>query len=399
MLANKLVQRFSTRSLISSARVFNRHFSKTANSALLKDEYGRMDASGEDHIIPNFETEEGFVFPELRVRYKTWGKLNEKRDNCLLVCHALTGNADVESWWGGMLGPGLPFDSSKYFIVCSNILGSCYGSTGPQDIDPRTGNPFLGTFPTVSVRDNVKAQISLLQDHLGVESVFCGIGGSLGGMQILEHCIMGGDYLKSGIAMVTGGYQHAWNIAISESQRQAIYADPNWNDGLYQTHPDRGLAVARQMAMITYRTHTAYATKFGRTRGSGRFEVENYLHAQGRKIKERGFNAGTYIAITKTMDTHDVGRGRGDYHEVLKSIKQPMLLVGVDSDNLHPPSEQVELADAIPDSQLMIIHSSEGHDGFLLEQKTIGRSIMGFLSFQDSDFGKHMSGGNQSLFS
>lgn len=383
-----LAKRFIQYNVVRQAQHLRRYFS--TGSALLQDEYGKMDASGNDYFIPNFKTESGYEFPELRVKYKTWGKLNEAKDNCVLVCHALTGNADVESWWGGMLGPGLPFDSDKYFIVCSNILGSCYGSSGPEDMSPESGLPYRGTFPVCSVRDNVQAQIHLLQDHLGVKSVYCGIGGSLGGMQILEHCIMGGDFVKSGIAMVTGGYQHAWNIAISESQRQAIYADPDWNDGNYVTHPDRGLAVARQMAMITYRTHSAYANKFGRTMRDGRFEVENYLHAQGRKIKERGFNAGTYVAITKTMDTHDVGRGRGDYFEILKSIKQPMLLVGIDSDNLHPPSEQVELADHIPDSQLMIIHSSEGHDGFLLEQKVIGRSIVGFLSLQGTSFGSDM---------
>jgi len=369
-----------------------KRFCNAKAGALLKDEYDKMDASGDDFLIPDFETELGHKFPELRLKYKTWGTLNEKGDNAMVICHALTGNADVSSWWGGMLGTGFPFDTSKYFIICANLLGSCYGSTGPNDINPKTGKAYLGNFPVCTVRDNVQAQQQLFQS-LGVKSVKCAIGGSLGGMQVLEHCLMGPDVVQSGIAMVTGGFQHAWNIAISEGQRQAIYADPNFNDGDWEVHPDRGLSVARQTAMITYRTHQAYAQKFGRTRRDGFFEVENYLHAQGKKIKERGFDAGAYLALTRTMDTHDVGRGRGDYFDVLKSIEQPMLLVGIDSDNLHPPSEQTELADYIPDSQLMVVHSPEGHDGFLLEQKIIGRAIMGFLSLQNTDFAKTQTQG------
>jgi len=377
---------------VSRLHTCRRAFSQ-ASGALLKDEYGRMDASGEDFFMDDFKTELGFTFPSLRVKYKTWGTLNEKGDNAMIICHALTGNADVASWWGGMLGEGYPFDTSKYFIVCANLLGSCYGSTGPNDVNPLTGYTFRGNFPVCTVRDNVRAQHALYR-HLGINEVACAIGGSLGGMQVLEHCIMGREFIKSGIAMVTGGFQHAWNIGISEGQRQAIYADPNYNNGDWAVHPDRGLAVARQTAMITYRTHNAYATKFGRERRNGYFEVENYLHAQGKKIKERGFDAGAYLALTRTMDTHDVARGRGDYFDVLRSIEQPMLLVGIDSDNLHPPSEQTELADYIPDSQLMVVHSSEGHDGFLLEQKIIGRSIMGFLSLQNTDFGRVKGGNN-----
>jgi len=377
---------------VSRLHTCRRAFSQ-ASGALLKDEYGRMDASGEDFFIDDFKTELGFTFPSLRVKYKTWGTLNEKGDNAMIICHALTGNADVASWWGGMLGDGYPFDTSKYFIVCANLLGSCYGSTGPNDVNPLTGYTFRGNFPVCTVRDNVRAQHALYR-HLGINEVACAIGGSLGGMQVLEHCIMGREFVQSGIAMVTGGFQHAWNIGISEGQRQAIYADPNFNNGDWAVHPDRGLAVARQTAMITYRTHSAYATKFGRERRNGYFEVENYLHAQGKKIKERGFDAGAYLALTRTMDTHDVARGRGDYFDVLRSIEQPMLLVGIDSDNLHPPSEQTELADYIPDSQLMVVHSSEGHDGFLLEQKIIGRAIMGFLSLQNTDFGRVKGGNN-----
>jgi len=367
-----------------------------SSKPLLKDEYGKMDASGEDFLIDDFKTELGHTFPQIRLKFKTWGTLNEKGDNAMVVCHALTGNADVESWWGGMLGSGYPFDTSKYFIVCANLFGSCYGSTGPNDINPATGETYRGNFPVCTVRDNVRAQHELLRS-LGVNSVACAIGGRLGGMQVLAHCIMGGQFVNAGIAMVTGGFQHAWNIAISESQRQAIYADPNFNGGNWLVHPDTGLAVARQTAMITYRTHQAYAQKFGRARRDGFFEVENYLHAQGKKIRERGFDAGAYLALTRTMDTHDVARGRGDYFDVLRSIEQPMLLVGIDSDNLHPPSEQTELADYIPDSQLMVVHSPEGHDGFLLEQKIIGRSILGFLSLQNTDFAKQHSPDGKNL--
>lgn len=279
---------------IASAQMLFSSASAAEDESLLKDEYANMDDSGDTFIVNNFKTDYGDIIPEARVRYKTWGKLNEDKTNVLVVCHALTGNADVSGWWGDFLGSKKPFDTDKYFVVCANLLGSCYGSSGPSDISPTTGKPMGLEFPQTTVRDSVRLHSQMLQEGIGVNQVACAIGGSLGGMQVLEWLLLGSDFVKSGVPMACGAKHHAWQIAISETQRQAIYSDPLWKDGQYDHSkpPHKGLAVARQIAMVSYRTHYAYEQKFGRnlqfdSKNEQKFSVEGYLRHQGQKFLPR----------------------------------------------------------------------------------------------------------------
>ena len=359
----------------------------------MQDEYGDMDDSGETFTTRKFRLESGKVLDEVNVRYKTWGELNDSADNAIVVCHALTGNASLDSWWGDLLGPSLPFDTNKYFVVCANVLGSCYGTTGPTSINPSTGVEYANEFPHVTVRDSVKAHQQLLKDGLGVKSVKSVIGGSMGGMQVLEWMFYGSDFVRTAVPLACGAHHHAWQIAISESQRQAIYADSKFFSGKYAKDdpPHGGLSVARQIAMISYRTHTAYENKFGRTRAEGEessenldamFSVESYLHHQGKKFLTR-FDPNSYITCTQLMDSHDVGRNRGGAELALSTLKQPSMIIGIDSDALYPITEQEHLAKCIKNSELHILRSDEGHDGFLLEQVQIAALIEEFLNKND----------------
>ncbi len=378
-----------------------RHFSfrtkPVANkSSLLQDEYADMNSEGKTFLTENFSLESGETLPEARVRYRTFGQLNKERDNAIVVCHALTGNAAIDSWWGELLGPGLPFDTEKYFIMCANILGSCYGTTGPMDIDPKTGKSYGPTFPRVTIRDSVALHRKMFQEHEGVKQVKAVIGGSLGGMQALEWIIGGAedDFVRSGVVIACGAHHHAWQIGISEAQRQAIMLDPKFQGGWYSPddQPFDGLGVAREMAMVTYRSHGAYEDRFGRGKMSssadgkdgadGLFTVESYLLHQGSKFQR--FDANSYIACTRLMDTHDVARGRGcDEAAVLATVHQPISIMGISSDVLYPIVEQERLHDMLPNSTLEIIDSPEGHDGFLLEKEKIGEGVLELLSRVD----------------
>ena len=368
-----------------------------AGSGAMEDEYGTMDDSGLTFAVDNLKLESGIVLESPKVRYKTWGTLNKARDNVLVVCHALTGNASLDTWWGDFLGPGLPFDTDKYFIICANLLGSCYGSTGPTETDPATGKRYGPDFPFVTIRDAVALNRRLLREGEGVESVKCVIGGSLGGMQCLEWLLSDdldpdydvasrGPFVKSSVPMACGGYHHAWQIAISEAQRQAIVSDPTFRAGYYEpAEPPRGgISVARQFAMISYRSHEAYEMKFGRAKGAGAdsltgaFEVENYLHYQGDKFISR-FDANSYITLTRLMDSHDIGRARGGLKAAGRRLTQPVHIVGIDSDALYPVSEQEDLKELLPNADLSIISTPDGHDGFLLAQDQLAPIITDFL--------------------
>mmetsp|Transcript_6996 Transcript_6996/g.12934 ORF Transcript_6996/g.12934 Transcript_6996/m.12934 type:complete len:398 (-) Transcript_6996:35-1228(-) len=364
-----------------------------------KDEYDDIDSAGNTFIAPELQIECGQVLRNVEVRYRSFGVLNEAKDNCIVACHALTGNAALDSWWKSMLGKGKLFDDSKMFIVCANILGSCYGTCGPTTINPETQKPYGSSFPDITVRDMVKLHIQLLKDGLGVKRVACVVGGSLGGMQTLEWgAIAGEEYVGAMIPMCCGAYHHPWQIGISEAQRMAIYADPNWCNGEYidrgTTPPHKGLEVARAMAMISYRTHKGYAEKFGRrsvpipshvslSRGStdpSQFAVESYLKHQGRKFCER-FDALSYVKVTKAMDTHDIGRGRmGGVTGVLGRLVQPTLIISVASDVLYPPTEQSFMHKHMPNSEFLLVDSENGHDGFLLDQDVILPRTLKFLN-------------------
>ncbi|GLD92208.1 hypothetical protein PINS_up000741 [Pythium insidiosum] len=389
----------------------------------LQDEYsnaGHPEAQSRTFRVREpFALENGGALQDVEVAYTTYGSLNAARDNAIVLCHALTGHSLVHQWWDAIVRPEW---TDKYFLVCANILGSCYGTTGPASIDPATSRPYGPTFPAVTVRDAVRLQKLLLQQELGVRQVQSVIGGSLGGMQTLEWAFHGREpslhrpdesFVKSFVAIACNSHHTAWQIGVSEVQRQAIYMDPRFQNGYYDPAdpPHDGLALARQIAMISYRTHAAYRDRYGRrvvttddnesrdghagaaTAASlrptrvpqhPRFDVQSYLHYQGQKFLSR-FDVNAYLTLTHLMDTHDVGRGRGGVARALSTLHQPALVVGVDSDVLYPLAEQQELAEALPNATFHAIASPHGHDGFLLEQDAIGALIADFLGHQASN--------------
>ncbi|HWM27016.1 MAG TPA: homoserine O-acetyltransferase [Woeseiaceae bacterium] len=312
--------------------------------------------------------ESGRTLEGVTVAYRTWGDPSNAARNAILICHALTGSADVDAWWPGIISQHGAFDPDTDFIICSNILGSCYGTTGPASLQPDTGVRYRADFPRVTVRDMVEAQRALI-DHLGVERLALVTGPSLGGMQALEWALMYPERVESIAPIGVGGRHSAWCIAMSEAQRHAIYADPDWQDGHYtdERAPEKGLAAARMMAICSYRSWHSFDERFGRDeRDSGEFEVQSYLRYQGEKINGR-FDANTYVRLTQAMNAHDIARGRGDYLQVMKRIRQRALVVSVSSDILYPPHEQQLLARHMPDARHELLHSTDGHDGFLID--------------------------------
>lgn len=344
--------------------------------------------SGVFRLPGALQLEKGERLESPEVAYTTYGRLNAARDNVIVLCHALTGHSQVHQYWDAMVTPEW---TDKYFVVCSNVLGSCYGTTGPASRNPVTGKRYGPDFPAVTLRDAVALQRRLLEDGLGVKQVQAVVGGSLGGMQTLEWAFQG-DYVKSFVSIACGAQHSAWQIGISELQRQAIYMDPHFHRGHYSANapPHAGLALARKMAMITYRTHEAYAEKFGRRKADyaeddelsakhGRYVVQSYLDYQGEKFLSR-FDVNSYLALLHMMDTHDVGRNRGGLEKALASLSQPALIIGVDSDVLYPLAEQKQIAAGLPNAQFAALSSPHGHDGFLLGQEEISELTKKFLA-------------------
>lgn len=326
--------------------------------------------------LPEFSFEDGSVFVDVPVAYQTWGTLNAARDNVVLVCHALTGNTDIDAWWPGLAGPGRALDPERDFIVCANVIASPYGSLSPLSIDPATGKPYGPSFPVPTIRDTVALHRRLL-DALGIRQVAFAIGGSMGGMQVLEWAFFG-DFVQALVPIAVGGRHSAWCIAWSEAQRHAIMSDPDWSEPARDA-TGRGLAIARMMAMISYRSAASFESRFGRNLrsagGAQQFEMESYLRYQGQKLVDR-FDPVCYVRLTQCMDTHDVSRGRGDYADVLASIEQPALVIGIDSDVLYPLSEQRELESHLPNAELAVLHAPHGHDSFLIERDTVNDLVL-----------------------
>ncbi len=318
------------------------------------------------------------MLDEVVLAYRTWGSPRNAEHNAVLVCHALTGSADVEAWWPGIIGEGGAFDPRHDYVICSNILGGCYGTTGPASWRPGTRAPWRAAFPQVSVRDMVRVQ-RLLLDHLGVGQLALICGPSLGGMQALEWALMEPERVASIVPIGVGGRHSAWCIAMNEAQRAAIYADANWRGGYYEDDapPEQGLAAARMMAIVGYRSWQAFDERFGRERRDGHFEVQNYLRYQGEKINRR-FDAVSYVRLTQAMNDHDLARGRGDYPAVVAGIRQPALVVSVASDILYPPHEQQALARELPNARYEVLDSGDGHDGFLIETDKLAAMIAAF---------------------
>ncbi|HEU4383289.1 MAG TPA: homoserine O-acetyltransferase [Anaeromyxobacteraceae bacterium] len=323
----------------------------------------------------------GGRLPHAQVAYRTWGTLDPEGGNCVVVCHALTGSADVDRWWTQMFGPGQALDPDRDFVVCANILGSCYGTTGPTSADPVTGRPWLGDFPAYTVRDMVRLQRELLR-MLGVRRVRMAIGGSLGGMQTLEWALMYPELVEAIVPIANPARHSPWAIGLSEAQRQAIFADPLWRGGRYDPGqpPAAGLAAARMMAMCTYRSRESFEERFGRRpQTADLFAVESYLRYQGQQLVDR-FDAATYVGLTQAMDRHDVARGRGDHEEVLRGLKAPALVVSIPTDVLYFPAEQEELVRLIPHARLARLESPHGHDAFLIEVEALSAMVAAFRS-------------------
>jgi homoserine O-acetyltransferase len=329
-----------------------------------------------------FTLECGQVLNSVQIAYRTWGKLNHNGDNGVLICHAFTGSADADYWWGPFFGEGKALNPQRDFIICSNIIGSCYGTTGPISLNPETNKPYGCTFPPVTIRDMVHLQAKLL-DFLGVTTLKLVIGGSLGGMQVLEWVLLYPNRVEAIAPIAISGRHSPWCIGWSEAQRMAIYADPLWQNGNYDPDnpPSQGLAIARAIAMNTYRAWDSFNTRFGRQlqqhHDSYKYVVVSYLEHQGEKLVER-FDANTYITLSLAMDSHDLTRENQDYESVLKSIKQPTLIVGIDTDILYPPIEQQELYNLIPNAELQWLKSPHGHDAFLIEMDELNDFIVQF---------------------
>lgn len=336
-----------------------------------------------------FAFECGRTIPSLEVAYAIYGEYTG--DNAVLVCHALTGSADVSDWWDGLLGPGRALDPTEDFVVGLNVPGSPYGSVSPVTTNPATGAPYGPDFPPFTTRDTVALHRQVLE-HLGVRQVACALGGSMGGMHVLEWAFEqadgGGPFVRSLVPIGVGGRHTAWQIGWSETQRQAIYSDPKWRKGRYPPDdpPAEGLATARMMAMVSYRSHPSFEGRFGREvmpdENDSPFAVESYLRYQGEKLADR-FDANCYVALTRQMDSHDVARGRGEYEAVLRSIEQPALVVGIDSDVLYPVSEQRELAEHLPRATLEVLSAPHGHDSFLIEQEALNDVVAAWRSEEE----------------
>jgi homoserine O-acetyltransferase len=345
----------------------------------------------------------GVALAPVSIAYQTYGRLNAARSNCVLLCHALTGDQFVAGphpmtgkpgWWDGLVGPGKMIDTDRFFVVCANVLGGCMGSTGPKETNPATGRPWGLKFPVITIRDMVQAQARLL-DHLGVEQLFCVIGGSMGAMQVLEWAHRYPQRVFAAVP-IAGSYRHsAQNIAFHEVGRQAIMADPDWSHGGYLEQakvPKRGLAVARMAAHITYLSEAALHRKFGRrlqdrdslTYGfDADFQVESYLRHQGYTFVDR-FDANSYLYITRAMDYFDLAAENGGVlAKAFAGTPVRFCLVSFSSDWLFPTSESRAIAHALnavaANVSFVEIESDKGHDAFLLDEPEFHQTVRGFI--------------------
>jgi homoserine O-acetyltransferase/O-succinyltransferase len=345
----------------------------------------------------------GRTLGPIQVAYETYGQLNAERTNAVLICHALTGDAHVAGrhtptdrkpgWWEIMVGPGKGIDTDKYFVICSNVLGGCKGTTGPSSINPETGRPWGLDFPVVTIEDMVKVQKRLIE-HLGIEKLLCVTGGSMGGMQVLEWTVRYPDSVASAIPIATTARLNAQSIAFDAVGRNAVLADGNFANGQYHggPAPDRGLAIARMVGHITYLSEQGMHEKFGRElRGADKysydfgneFSVETYLDHQGRIFVER-FDANSYLYITKAVDYYDLAARNGTLDAAFRNARAKYLLLSFSSDWLFPPAQSRQIVDALlatgRDVSYSEISSPYGHDAFLLEPEILGRLIGGFLA-------------------
>ena len=354
-----------------------------------------------------FALDGGMVLTDVSIAYETWGTLNENATNAILICHAWTGDSHVSGsaedghptpgWWEGVVGPGKAIDTNKWFVVCSNVIGGCQGSTGPATAHPEDGQLYGPRFPVITVRDMVRAQVRLT-DMLGIRAWHSVVGGSMGGMQVLEWAVTFPDRVKTIIPIATCAQATAQQIAWGAIGRRAIRLDPKWRNGEYYDAaigegPWEGLAIARMISQVTFRSDNVFTERFGRAlvdmdadyNGLGlwdRFEVEGYLDHHGDRLIRR-FDTNSYLIIGKAMDLHDIARGRGSLDTAMSRIKAPTLVMGISSDILYPTYQQKQIHSILSekgvDSTYVEIDSPHGHDAFLINFDQVGVPIEAFL--------------------
>ncbi len=368
------------------------------------DSDGVTPTTGSVDFTEALELDNGSKLSPFTIAYNTYGTLNADKSNAILVCHALTGDQHVanrhpltgkEGWWSMLVGPGKPIDTDRFFVICTNILGSCLGSTGPASINPETGSPYGLSFPVITIGDMVNAQARLI-DHLGIDQLFSVMGGSMGGMQVLEWAVRHKDRAFSVVPIATAAWHSSQNIAFHEVGRQAVMADPNWMRGDYLNHgvvPRNGLAVARMAAHITYLSEDALHEKFGRNLQNrsdmtfsfdADFQVESYLRHQGSTFVDR-FDANSYLYITRAMDYFDLGAEHGDIlAEAFRGTQSRFCIVSFTSDWLYPTRESREIVQALnavaANVSFVEIDSNAGHDAFLLDEPKFFETMTGFIN-------------------
>jgi homoserine O-acetyltransferase len=332
------------------------------------------------------------------VSFETWGRLDAHRGNAVLVLHAITADSHASAnpdqgqpgagWWEGMIGPGAPIDTDRYFVVCPNVLGGCQGTTGPASPAP-DGTPYGSRFPLVTIRDQVAVETALA-DHLGIDRWAGVVGGSMGGMRVLEWCVGRPDRVDRAVVLAVGGMATAAQIALCSLQIRAIRSDPAFAGGDYYgtgARPDTGLSLARGIGQYTYRTDLEFEGRFGRSAQAeedpskgGRFAVESYLEYHGDKLARR-FDPNSYIVLSEAMNHHDVGRDRNGLARALAGVRAEVTVAGIDSDRLYPLGLQFQLARLLPgDRPVTVIKSISGHDGFLLELEQVGAVVASALA-------------------
>lgn len=370
----------------------------TESVGLVRPQYFTFADEPDELVLSN-----GRKFGPITLAYETYGKLSTQKDNAILVCHALSGDAHVAGyhspddkapgWWDVMVGPGRAFDTDRYHVICSNIIGGCKGSTGPGSINPHTGRPYALSFPVVTVEDMVSAQKALV-DHLGIEQLHAVVGGSMGGMQVLQWAVRYPDAVRLTLPIATTSHLSPQAIAFNEVGRQAIMSDPDWLGGDYygKTVPWRGLSIARMIGHITYLSDGSMQRKFGRRLQEKAeygydfitdFQVESYLHYKGDSFVKR-FDANSYLYITKAMDYFDLSRSHGSLRDAFSRVNSRFLVVSFSSDWLFPPYQSRELVTALRQNAVDVVYAEMqtdyGHDAFLLEADNLTRLVRSFLS-------------------
>ena len=327
-----------------------------------------------------FVLECGETLSEITIAYHTYGKLNAAKSNVVWVCHALTANADAVNWWPGVIGENCVINPQNHFIVCANIIGSCYGSTGPLSINKENGEPYYSSFPMITIRDMVRAHI-LLRKHIGIEKINLLMGGSMGGYQVLEWSVMEKNIIENIFLAATSATESAWGIAIHATQRLAIEADATWKDHSASAG-QHGLKAARAIGILTYRNYGILVQKQTDTdtKKIDDYRAASYINYQGNKLMKR-FNAYSYWLLTKSMDSHHLARGREKSLEnVLQKITQRTLIMGINSDILCPVEEQKFIASHLPNATFVEIDSAYGHDGFLVEAEKISKHLCEWMN-------------------